>query len=207
MATVSLTSLSFDEEMAGFIVPGAIDPLSAEVTERSHGDPLSFRLTILVDDLDTFLAEPEHLARAEGWVEAPSCGGRREVERGWFNLFSPGGSPGSRVMRYQLWFTDDAGRPRTLSGWKDVRDGPVTRMWRDTSTLHTRLLRGHVPPDRDGTAIDGSLVDGAGTLRIEPTDLAATLCSFRTDGPRPVAALARFGRFFVGELWDVYGPG
>ncbi len=197
-AAVAPTSLSFEEEMAGFVVLGATDPLSVD---GAQGARLSFQLTIRVDDVDAFLAEPEHLARADGWVEAACCGGRRPVERGWFNLFTPGGSPGDRVMRYQLWFTDGDGQPRTLSGWKDVRDGPVTRMWPDTSTLYTRLLRGHVPPDGDG------VVDAAGTLHIQPMDLAATLGSFRADGPRPVAALARFGTFFVGQLWDVYGPG
>ena len=50
-------------------------------------------------------------------------------------------------------------------------------------------------------------VDGAGTLRIQPMDIAVTLKSFRAEGPHSVAALARFGQFFVGQLWDVYGPG
>jgi cholesterol oxidase len=199
------TSLSFEEEMAGFVVLGATDPLSAEAQEQSRGDGLSFQLTIRIDDVDTFLAKPEHLARADGWVQATCCGGRRPVERGWFNLFMPGSAPGSRVMRYHLWFTDGDGRPRTLTGWKDVHDGPVTRMWHDTSTLHTRLVAGHVPPDGEAGGPDG--VDAAGTLHIQPMDLAATLASFRADGPEPVAALARFGRFFVGQLWDVYGPG
>jgi len=193
------TSLSFDEEMAGFVDPAATDPRS--VAEKD-GEPLSFRLTIFIDDLETFLARSDHLARAEGWVEAARYGGRRPVERGWFNLFAPGSEPGSRVMRYQLWFTDGDGQPRTLSGWKDVHDGPATRMWHDTSTLYTRVLRGHVPPDEEG-----SEVDGAGTLHIEPTELVAMLGSFRAEGPRPLASLARFGTFFVGELWDVYGPG
>jgi cholesterol oxidase len=191
---MSVTSLSFDEDMSGAVVVGATDPVAA----GENGEPFSFRLTIDIDDLDTFLAEPEHLADARGWVDGVCCGGRRTVERGWFNLFAPGGEPGSRVMRYHLWFTDGDGNPRTLSGYKDVRDGPVTRMWHDTSTLYTRVLSGHVPP---GGAAE---VLAAGTLRIEPGDLAATLGSFRTDG---VGALARFGKFFVGELWDVYGPG
>jgi cholesterol oxidase len=193
------TSLSFEEEMAGFVALGATDPRAAD---RAAGERLSFRLTIRVDDVDSFLAHPDHLARADGWVEAACCGGRRPIERGWFNLFMPSDSPGSRVMRYQLWFTDSDGRPRTLSGRKDVHDGPVTRLWHDTSTLYTRLMRGHIPPDGDTAE-----VDGAGTLHINPLHLAATLTSFRTDGPHPVTALARFGRFFVGQLWDVYGPG
>jgi cholesterol oxidase len=196
------TSLSFDEEMSGFVVPGVTDPRSKEAEERSKGERLSFRLTIRIDDMDTFLDNPEHLARAEGWVQAAFCGGRRPVERGWFNLFVPTGASDSRVMRYHLWFTDGDGRPRTLTGWKDVHDGPVIRLWNDTTTLYTRLLQGHVPPEGDTEE-----VDGAGTLHINPINLAATLTSFRADGPQPVTALARFGRFFVGQLWDVYGPG
>jgi len=194
------TNLSFDEEMAGFVVLGATDPRAAK---RSQGERLSFRLSIHIDDVDDFLDCPAHQARAEGWVQAACCGGRCPVERGWFNLFVPSGASGSRLMRYQLWFTDGDGEPRTLSGWKDVRDGFVTRLWHDTTTLYTRLLQGHIPPDDPDTAP----VDGAGRLHINPFNLAATLTSFRVDGPRPAAAVARFGRFFVGELWDVYGPG
>ena len=32
------------------------------------------------------------------------------------------------------------------------------------------------------------------------------LTTFRAKGPHPVAALERFGRFFAGQLWEVYGP-
>jgi cholesterol oxidase len=201
------TSLSFHERMAGFVVLGATDPRSRHVNVR-RGVPVSFELTIDIDDIDTFLARPDHLARTEGWVDADFVGGRRPVERGWFNLFTPGSSPGSRTMRYQLWFTDGDGRPRTLSGCKDVHDGPITQMWNDTSTLYTRLLRGHVLPDVEAveaTAAQG--VEAAGELHIEPPDLAATLSSFRADGPNRLDAVIRFGKFFVGQLWGVYGPG
>jgi cholesterol oxidase len=197
------TSLSFTEKMTGFVSLGTTDPRSGEIAGRSRGDRFSFRLTIDVDDVDRFLSEPEHLARAEGWIDAAFCGGRRPVERGWFNLFVPGGSPDRREMRYRLWFTDDAGRPRTLTGRKDVHHGPPTRLWLDTSTLLTRLLLGHVPESED----EGAEVVGAGVLHIQPGDLAATLKSFDTEGPHGIAVLARFGRFFVGQLWDVYGPG
>ncbi len=197
------TSLSFTEKMGGFVALGVTDPRSGDMTGRSDGDRFSFRLTISVDDVDRFLSEPEHPARAEGWIDAAFSGGRRPVERGWFNLFAPGDTPDRREMRYRLWFTDDQGMPHTLAGWKDVHHGPATRLWLDTSTLYTRLLRGHVPEGED----EGATVAGAGTLHIQPMDLAATLKSFDTEGPHGVAALVRFGRFFVGQLWDVYGPG
>ncbi|MET8160467.1 GMC family oxidoreductase [Sphaerisporangium sp. NPDC005289] len=197
------TSLSFSEEMSGHIALGVDDPRSGDLAERSHGGRCTFRLTISIEDLDRFLAEPEHLARAEGWVDADFVGGRRPVERGWFNLFTSGGAPDRREMRYRLWFTGADGLPRTLAGWKDVHHGPATRLWLDTSTLFTRVMWGHVPEGEDGEAE----VAGAGTLHIQPMDLAATLKSFHTQGPHGIAALARFGRFFVGQLWDVYGPG
>lgn len=202
-SAASTSSLSFDEEMAGSVVLGATDPRTTEPTNEA--ERLSFRLTISVDDVAAFLARPDHLARADGWVEADCLGGRLPVERGWFNLFEPGDTERSRVMRYHLWFTDGDGEARTLCGWKDVHDGPATQVWHDTTTLYTRLLRGHVPPDAD---LDGDgEVDAAGTLHIGPTDLAAMLSSVRAEGPEPVAALAGFGKFFMGELWEVYGPG
>ena len=48
-----------------------------------------FHLTIRVDDLDAFVADPDMTAVAEGWVGCPPLGGQRPVERGVFNLFVP----------------------------------------------------------------------------------------------------------------------
>jgi hypothetical protein len=31
--------------------------------------------------------------------------------------------------------------------------------------------------------------------------------TIRVEGPHRAAGLERFGRFFTGQLWDVYGPG
>jgi cholesterol oxidase len=189
------TSLSFREEMAGSV--------ALRGTGQSHGDGLSFHLTINVDDVDLFLSEPDHLAQAEGHLDAAFFGGRCPVERGWFNLFVAGSTPDRREMRYRLWFTDDEDRPHTLVGWKDIHHGPATRLWHDTTTLFVHLLRGHIAEGEDA----GARMDGAGVLHLQPTDLAATLSSFRAEGPNGITALARFGRFFVGQLWDVYGPG
>lgn len=196
------TSLSFDEEMAGYIVPGATHPLTAETEQGSQGDEMSVRLTIHVDDIDEFLSDPDHLARAEGWVQAACCEDRHPVQLGLFNLFVAGDTPDSRALRYRLWFTDNEGNPHTLTGRKDVHDGPATRIWHDTSTLHVHQLRGHIPPDFDDVAV----VTGAGTLRIQPADFFATLRSIRAEGPHGTSAIARFGSFFVAQLWSVYGP-
>jgi cholesterol oxidase len=195
------TSLSFTEEMKGFYVTGETNPGGAELAD--HRERFEFRLTITAEDVDRFLDETEHTAKAEGWIDAEACGGRRTVDRGWFNLFAPAGAPDRRLMKYRLYFTDGADQPRTLTGWKNVHHGPPTHIWPDTSTLFFRVLEGHV----DESADEQARIVGAGTLHIELTDFAQQLTTFRTKGPQGLRALARFGKFFAGELWDVYGPG
>ncbi|MGW5260425.1 GMC oxidoreductase [Microbispora sp. NPDC004025] len=200
------TSLWFVEEMRGLLLPGPPGRAargSAARGSAAGGFPFAFRLTITIDDIERFLAEPGHEARAEGWIEADLCGGRRPLARGSFNLFVPGETAGQRCMRYRLHFYDADGRARTLAGRKEIQPGAPTRLWLDTSTLHTRLLEGHVEEDGDERAA----VVAAGTLRILPSDLVRMLTTFRTAGPDGATAVARFCRFFLGELWEVYGPG
>ena len=195
------TWLSFSEEMSGTCFPGASNGGSAAVA-RLLQEPLAFRLTITADDLERFLDEPEHSARAEGWIDAESIGGRRQIQRGWFNLFAPTGVPDRRLMWYRLQFDSALGQPRTLIGWKNVWHGALTRIWPDTSTLYFRLLAGHVAAQED----DQARILAAGTLHLHITDFVRELTTIRVEGPHCAAGVQRFGRFFAGQLWDVYGP-
>ncbi|MBW8485637.1 GMC oxidoreductase [Actinomadura parmotrematis] len=195
------TSLAFTERMSGSLTPGATDPRAG--ARGAGAEDVAFELTITADDIDRFLDDPGHTATAEGWIEAAAFGGRRMVEQGWFNLFVPDGGDDRRAMRYRLFFTGADGRPRTLAGEKDVRHGPPTRIWPDTSTLHARVLDGHVTAGQEAA---GATVTGAGALHIQLNDFARQLTTFRTTGPRGARAIIRFGRFFAGELWEVYGP-
>ncbi|WUI02447.1 GMC family oxidoreductase [Spirillospora sp. NBC_00431] len=197
------TSLWFTEEMKGSVTYGETDPRTG--AKAAGRRPLSFRLTITADDTERFVHDPEHAASAEGWVDAPGHGGRRRVEHGTFNLFvdpSPGRDEDRRLMKYRLFYTDGDGNRRTLSGVKNVLHGPPTRIWPDTSTLYVRLLDGHVGEDEE----DGAEIVGAGVLHIRLTDFARQLTTFRTSGPDGAESLLNFGRFFAGELWEVYGP-
>ncbi|TYB38018.1 GMC oxidoreductase [Actinomadura chibensis] len=203
VAAPGRTSLSFTEEMKGYVTYGESDPRVGELADGRL--PLSFRLTITTDDTDRFVADPAHEARAEGWVDATGHGGRRTVEDGTFNLFvdPTGGAEDRRLMKYRLFYTDGDGNARTLSGVKNVLHGPPTRIWPDTSTLYVRVLDGHVGADEE----DGARVVAAGVLQIKLTDFARQLTTFRTSGPDGAQKLLGFGRFFAGELWEVYGPG
>lgn len=217
-------SVRFTESMRGHVAVGVDDPDLGARLGRERDSRLMFRLTIEIDDLDRFVADPRLEAGAGGYVLCEALGGRRPVERGVFNLFVDDADPRDKRMLYRLWFRDAAGHPLTLSGHKVVRDDPGVDLWPDTTTLRVRVLRGHVPAPADGTddpafadgtddpgaAPAGAGVVAAGVVRIPLRDFARQMTTFRASAPSAVgrlAALARFGRLFVARLWDVYaGP-
>jgi cholesterol oxidase len=200
-------SVEFTERMRGWLALGETDPEVGAERARQLGHRFMFELTISVPDVERFVAEEDHPGQAVGYVRSELLGGRLPVERGWFNLFAPAEGPGGdaagsddlrREMRYRLWVRDVSGAPVTVCGVKDVHDDPELDLWRDTSTLATTLLRGHVPDGEDGEVI------GAGVLRILPLDFARQLTTFRAGGDGKVASLARFGAFFGSSLRDLY---
>jgi cholesterol oxidase len=196
------TSLAFTEEMKGYVALGVTDSRVGRARGRSLGQKLMFRLTITVDDVVAFVADRDHLGRAEGYVDCDVLGGRLPVRQGWFNLFTRDGDPATRRMLYRLHLTDPAGDDLTFVGHKEVHDDPGLDVWPDTSTLYARILMGHTQPETD----DQARVVAAGILNILVPDFAVQLTTFRAEGPRKAHAFASFGRLFLGELWAVYGP-
>lgn len=194
--------LWFTEEMKGFFDFGATDYEPGFEEGRLHGASIMFHLTITTEDVYRFIDDPRHVAAATGWVKSEVLGGRLPVDEGTFNLFVDDG-PARKRMLYRLFFCDSVGHPLTLSGFKDVHHDRLDQVWPETSTLYTKVLRGHV------TADDPADLVGSGILHILPLDFARQLTTFRTSGPGLAArlsALAAFGRLFAGELWEVYGP-
>ena len=194
-------SLQFTETMKGHVTPGETDPVrGAAAAGRLK---VAFKLTIATDDLDAFLRLPEHQGTAMGEVQSAAVGGARPVERGVFNLFVFDQDPHRKQMRYRLFFTDTGGQPFTLAGVKEVNDDRGPDVWKDTTTLYTRIYRGHVSADQEKAAA----LWGAGVLTLNEWDLARQLTTFRVEPgglKTRLAALARFGEFFLGSLWDVY---
>jgi hypothetical protein len=131
-------------------------------------------------------------------------GGERPVERGSFNLLVEKVDAAKKQMLYRLHFRDPEGRPLTLSGHKEVIGDPASDPWRETTTLYTRILRGHVEANDDAGA--ESVAEGIITVHL--LDFLKQLTTFRVEGGTlaiRTSALARFGRLFMGKLWDVYG--
>ena len=202
-------SISFTEEMKGSFVFGEVQPgPAASPPTAGQGapppQPFMFHLTISTPDLAAFMDDATHEAPASGWVQSDALGGRLAVQRGVFNLFVAEG-PHAKRMLYRLHFSDAVGRPLTMTGYKEINGGPLTKVWPETTTLYIRILRGHVGPDEDSTAE----AVGAGVLRILPADFAEQLSTFRAGRGSPIErakALADFAKLFAGELLDVFWP-
>lgn len=191
--------ITFDETMSGGFSLDIEDP--REGARRGRDTRLSMHATVTVPDLDAFLADPDHAGGLTGTIDYAGFGGPVTARSGVFRLFSPTSTPGLKHMVYELGF-EHGGRPRYLAGRKLVHDDPGFDLWSDTTTLYTTLHEG-----KDGDAA----VIGAGTLRLDMGDFLRLMSTIRVTGTtsaaRQAEAVARFGRFFMGELWSVYGPG
>ena len=188
-------TVRFTEEMLGHVTFGESDFARGAQPDRDGSAAFMFHLTIEVQDIESFANDPLRPATAVGYVHSDALGGRLPVEQGWFNLFVDV-EPGVKHMLYRLWFRDGAGHPLTMTGFKLVKDDAGFDVWKDTTTLFTRVLQGHVPEGDDETAT----VIASGIIIIRARDFAKQLTTFRGQVP----GMAKFGLIFVQQLAEAY---
>jgi hypothetical protein len=196
------SSVRFTEEMLGHVTFGEPDFARGAQPDRDGSGAFKFHLTIEVEDIESFSGDPLRPATAVGYVECDALGGRLGVERGWFNLFVDV-EPGVKHMLYRLWLRDGVGHPLTMTGFKLVKNDAGFDVWKDTTTLFTRVLQGHVPEGDDGTAVPLA----SGIIKIRIRDFAKQLTTFRGGGPdvrSKVGAIAKFGLIFGQQLAEAY---
>lgn len=190
--------LTFREMMHGPFALGETQPDAGRAAGSRDGHRLALHATIEVDDLERFLNDPDHPGRLTGSVDFTPFGEGLPGGEGVFKLFSAGDAPGSKRMVYELPFEHD-GVTYCVAGEKHVRDDPGFDLWSDTTTLYTRLHRG------TGRAAP---VVGAGVLRLGVEDLVRLVSTMRATHAEGLGeqtrVLGRFGRFFLGQLWDTY---
>ena len=198
-----MTSVRFTEEMLGHVTFGESDFARGAQTGRDGSEFLKFHLTIEVADMERFSHDPMRQAGAIGYLQCDALGGRLPVEKGVFNLFVDSG-PGVKRMLYRLWFRDGVGHPLTMTGYKLVENDAGFDLWKDTTTLFTKVLQGHVEESGDSSA---ELI-ASGILRIRVQDFAKQMTTFRASGDGGIGAklggLIKFGVIFVGQLAEVY---
>jgi predicted patatin/cPLA2 family phospholipase len=207
------TKVSFTEEMKGFITFGELDYERGAHLGKNNDTSIMFHLTITVNGVNRFVTNPEHdTDDVKGYVRCEALGGELPVESAKFNLFVDDADPSIKRMFYRLFFKDSQGNPLTLSGFKFIKDDPGLDVWHDTTTLFTRVLNGHVSEEEERAAAEDpaklkQMVKGSGIIIIHFFDFLKQLTTFRADGPTlsdRASAMSRFGKLFMGKLWDVY---
>jgi len=195
--------IQFTETMRGYLGVGATgDYQAAADSGQQKGSPFEFTLTIVSEDLNDMLTNPDHPAGMSGTVKAPALSAEPlAVSNGVFQLFvQDPANVETRNMVYRMNLTSVEGRTYFFRGFKVVHPNPVWDAWHDTSTLYITLY--------EGTS-DAGPVLGKGVLHILPADFAKQMTTMEVvnanSAEEKLKALARFGKFFAGTLYEDYG--
>ncbi len=191
--------------MKGFASANSTTFADGYAAGREAGNDLSISVAVRIPDLAIFLDDPGHAGTLSGQIECPLLGGTCPVQSGVFKLLPDTADLDRKVMYYQLYAMTPQQEPLTFIGIKQVQHTAPFDLWRDTTTLYVNIYRGHVDPDKTAQA-DLWIT---GIIRIGVRAFAKVLRGMRAiaaDGRTSWSGLVRFGRFFAGKLWDVYGP-
>ena len=196
--TMSTLTLTFKEAMSGHFALGAVNPAEGADRGRRNDTTLTMHAQVIIHDIDRFVTDPEHTGELTGSIDFAPLGMGIPASVGVFNLFKPSGDPDMTYMVYELGF-QHGGRDYYLAGHKEVKDDKGFDLWSDTTTLYTALHEGR---DKSGKVI------GAGVLSLGVKQLADLVSTIdvpnASSAGEKLAAIEKFGRFFVGELWDSY---
>ena len=195
MGTVGI---SFREVMSGGFALGATDPEQGEKQGRAQGSEMTLHASILIQDLDLFIKDASHPGSLTGTLDFTPFGTGLQATSGIFNLFSPTDDPKLKLMVYEAGF-QHGGKNYYFAGQKNVRQDPIFDLWKATTTLYSQL---HEGTDKTGPVV------GAGILTLGVRQLIDLVASMQAPGATNFTekseAIAKFGRFFLGELWDTY---
>jgi cholesterol oxidase len=190
--------ISFREVMSGGFALGATDPTAGEKQGRREGTEMTMHASILIQDIDLFIAEPGHPGSLTGTLDFTPFGNGLQATSGIFNLFRPTEDPTLKLMVYEMGF-NHGGKSYYLAGQKNVKEDPITDLWKATTTLYSKL---HEGTDKSGPVV------GAGILSLGVRQLIHLVSTVEAPGATSFTekseAIAKFGRFFLGELWDTY---
>jgi len=196
--TETTLGIQFKETMAGGFCLGTQEPKQGSNLGKHKGFELAMHAQVDIDDIHNFVDDPNHAGRLSGSIDFTPLGINMVAHSGVFNLFYPDSEPDMKLMVYELGFNHQ-GQEYYLAGKKEVRDDPGFDLWADTTTLLTQLHQG---TDKSAPVI------GAGILSLGVKDLlklVSTVTVLNAQSSTDKAtAVAKFGRFFMGELWDSY---
>lgn len=191
--------IEFLEVMSGGFALGATDPELGALQGTLKGTSYTNHNQIVIPNLDRFLDNPNHASALQVTLDFTPFGDGIVAEPGVFNLFKPSPDEDVKMMVYRYGFTHE-GEEYYFEGKKYIHDGSsIIKLFYETTHLYSRLYR--------GTDTSGE-VAGAGVLSIGvrgAIDLVKSMKVLNASSKaEELEALAKFGKFFFGELWDSY---
>ena len=192
--------LRFSEKMSGYLAEGKEDFEEGERSGREQDRPLSFQVTIGIEDVGDFCKLSRRKAVLEGAVSYAPLGQNLPIRKGKFSLFRPDRETGKRHMTYSFAFTGADGNDYFLHGYKIIYDDPrKIDLVDDLTRLFTRIHR--------GSSAEGPLF-GSGILHFDLMTLPAMLASFEITHThsliKKLKAISAFYSFCYGEVRDTY---
>jgi cholesterol oxidase len=193
--------VEFTETMRGHVSTTVTDDYRA-ATAAPDRSRFEFTLTIVADDVERLVHDPEHEGRMVGTVNAPALSANPiTAVDGLFNLFTDDPErSGARQMRYRMKLVTEEGQSYLFTGFKEVHHHRGPDAWADTTTLYVKLYAGEN---------EQAPVAGCGILKIHPRDLLRQLTTMHVTNAATarerLEATAKFGRYFAGVLYETYG--
>jgi uncharacterized protein (DUF362 family) len=199
MATEEKIGLRFSEKMSGYLAQGEKDFEPGEKLGKERQTPLSFDVTIHIEDVEDFTKLSGRKARLTGTLSHPPLGQDLPIRDGLFSLFRPDLATGKRHMTYSFGFTGKDGQDYFLYGYKEIYDDPKIDLMEDMTKLFTRVYRGE--------STDRPLY-GSGLLHFRMQSLPSMLASFTVTNTSSLIAkfkaVSQFFSFCYGEIRDTY---
>ncbi len=208
--------LNVTEWMKGFVGRGATDSDAGYITGVTENTPFMHEVKIHIDDIDRFVDEPTHTASMEGFIDCPLFGANKNAFRGgMFNMLVDTSNPGLKVMLYRMPFVDGQGQSHTALGNKTINDDRALDLLHDIMTLTVAVFAGDVPGPLVSTPAMGpaqvpAQAEARGVIHIQWRDGIRSGMSFESPGSSLIdkeKAIAKFGSFYMGRLWNIFAKG
>jgi cholesterol oxidase len=194
--------IEFTETMRGFVSTKVTDDYKAgRAAGERDGTKFEFTVTVTAPNIDRLIKDPSHEALLSGSVDWPSVSPTPlRVNAGRFNLLvRDADRPGTRKMVYDMPIATDDGRSFHVNGFKTVHDDAGPDLWKDTTTLFVTVQE----TDANGPVIAKGIVNiHINDFRKQLTTMKAVNAANKLE---ELKALAKFGRFFMGAMNEIYG--
>ena len=197
--------IQFTESMTGFIQKTDGSDLSYEEANtqgENQGNDFTFVLTIMSDDVETFLQDPNHESAMIGTVNCSLLSSSTiSVHNGFFNLFVKDNSQvDTLLMKYRMAMHTEEGKDYYFQGFKEIKDDPGFDSWDDLTTLFVNIYQ--------GLDAAGELV-AKGILKIKIPDFKKQMQTIKaintSSKSEELKWIFQFSKFFTNNVTKAYG--